>query len=177
MRKTGVTICLILLFIIIYLLQANFFVWFNLGGVKPNLFIIFILILGLFGGKKIGVVFGIVFGMALDFFVSKSIGISAIMLGITGYTGGYLDKSFSKDSRITMLMMISIATILYEIGGVSFNCIINQTKIDIFYFIKTVIIELIYNSIITIIIYPLILKFGYTIEETFKENKILTKYF
>lgn len=177
MKKAGIAIGLILTFIIIYLLQANFFAWFNLAGVKPNLFIILVLIIGLFAGRGIGTTFGILFGISLDFFIGKSIGVSGIMLGIIGFIGGYLDKSFSKDSRITMITMIFIATFIYEVGLYIFNYFINFAQISILHFIKTLIIELIYNVIITIIIYPLIIKFGYRIEENFKENKILTRYF
>jgi len=177
LRKIVIAIYLILLFIIIYLLHANFFVWFNLGGVKPNLFIILILTIGLFDGKKVGIIFGILFGIILDFFISKSIGISAIMFGTIGLIGGYLDKSFSKDSRITMIMMIVITTFIYELGIIIFNCIINGASINLLYIMKTLIVELIYNSIITIIIYPLIIKFGYALEENFKEKRILTRYF
>ena len=160
MKKAGIAIGLILTFIIIYLLQANFFAWFNLAGVKPNLFVILVLIIGLFAGKGIGTTFGVLFGISLDFFIGKSIGVSAIMLGITGFIGGYLDKSFSKDSRITMITMIAIATFIYEIGLYLFNYFINLSQISSMYFIRT-----------------LILKFGYIIEENFKENKILTRYF
>lgn len=177
MKKVGIVISLILLFITCYLLQANFFSWFNLADVKPNLFIILVLVIGLFAGKTLGTVLGVIFGMLLDFFISKSIGISAIMLGTIGIIGGYLDKSFSKDSRLTMIMMVCIVTILYEIGIVLLNYFINGAQILILYLIKNLIIELTYNSIITIIIYSFIIKIGYKIEANFKGNKILTRYF
>lgn len=177
MKKFAITICLIISFLIIYLLQVNFFSWFNLAGVKPNLFVILVLSIGLFSGRSIGTTFGIIFGIALDFFVGKSIGISAIMLGIVGFLGGYLDKSFSKDSRITMIMMIAMATVIYELGINIFNYFINNATISIWYILKTLIIELVFNTILTIIIYPLIMKLGYRIQENFKENKILTRYF
>lgn len=177
MKRIGIAISLILTFIIIYLLQANFFAWFNLAGVKPNLFVILVLSIGLFAGKGVGITMGIFFGISLDFFIGKSVGISGIMLGIIGFIGGYLDKSFSKDSRITMITMITIATLIYELGLYSFNHFINSVQISAIYFIRTLIIELIFNAIITIIIYPIIISFGYRIEENFKENKILTRYF
>lgn len=177
MRKAGMAICFILIFIIIYLLQANLFSWFNLAGVKPNLFIILVLTIGLFAGKPIGITFGIVFGFILDLLTGKSIGISTTMLGIIGFIGGYLSKNFSKDSRITMITMIATTTFIYEIGIILLNFFINKTEIGILYLIKTLIIETIYNSIITIIIYPLIIKFGYTIEETFKKNRMFKRYF
>ena len=177
MKKISVCVYMILTFIIIYLLQVNFFSWFNLAGIKPNLFVILVLTIGLFSGKSLGATFGILFGISLDFFVGKSIGISAIMLGIIGFLGGYLDKSFSKDSRITMITMIVISTTIYEIGSYVLNYFINAVQIDIFSYIKIILIEIIFNAIITIIIYPIIMKLGYRLEENFKENKILTRYF
>lgn len=177
MRKAGMAICFILIFIIIYLLQANLFSWFNLAGIKPNLFVVLVLTIGLFAGKAIGITFGVVFGFILDLLIGKSIGISATMLGITGIVGGYLGKNFSKDSRITIITMIAITTFIYETGVILLNFFVNQTQTTIWYFLKTLIIEIIYNSIITIIIYKLIIKFGYTIDETFKRNKMLTRYF
>lgn len=177
MRKAGVAICFILIFIIIYLLQINLFSWFNLAGVKPNLFVILILTIGLFAGKSTGIASGIFFGFFLDLLMGKSIGISTTMLGIIGFIGGYLSKNFSKDSRITIITMIATNTFIYEVGIILLNFFINQTQIGIWYLIKTLIIEIIYNSIITIIIYPFIIKFGYIIEETFKTKKMFTRYF
>lgn len=177
MRKVGMVICFVLIFIIIYLLQVNLFAWFNLGGVKPNLFVIFVLTIGLFAGKTTGVSSGIFFGFILDLLMGKSIGVFTTMLGIIGFIGGILNRNFSKDSRITMIAMITTTTLIYEIGAILLNFLINQTQIEIWYLIKTLIIETIYNSIITIIIYPLIIKMGYTIEETFKKNKMFTRYF
>jgi len=177
MKRVVIAICLIFLFVIIYLLQSNFFSWFNLAGVTPNLFVIFVLIIGLFSGRGMGSAFGIFFGIFIDFLIGKNIGISGIMLGIIGFLGGHLDKSFSKDSRITLITMVVLATFTYEMGIVVLNLFINEAQINMWYVIKTLIIELIFNSIITIIIYPIIIRFGYRIEENFKENKILTRYF
>ena len=112
MKKVSIVVGLVVTFLFIYLLQSNFFSWFNLAGVKPNLFVILVLSIGLFTGRGFGSAFGILFGLSLDFFIGKSIGISAIMLGIIGFFGGYLSKNFSKDSRITMMVMILFSLLL-----------------------------------------------------------------
>lgn len=177
MRKAGMVNCFILIFIIIYLLQANLFSWFNLAGVKPNLFIILVLTIGLFAGKSVGVPIGIIFGFILDLLIKKNIGISSIMFGIIGVVGGFLSKNFSKDSRITIITMVAGSTFIYEIGVILLNLFINQIHIELWYLLKTLLIEIIYNSIITIIIYPLIIKFGYKIEEIFIKNRMFTRYF
>lgn len=177
MKKTIITLMIIITFLIIYLLQSNLFSWFNLAGIKPNLFIILVLMIGLFSGESRGIALGIIFGISLDFFIGKSVGISGIMLGAIGFLGGYLDKNFSKDSRLTMIIMIVLSTCLYEVGSYLFNYFVNDANISLWLFIKMLIIENVFNIIITIILYPMIVKLGYRLEKTYKENKILTRYF
>ena len=84
MKKILSTIIIFLIFILIYFLQSNFFSWFNIAGIKPNLFIILVLMVGLFVGKIYGATTGIVLGLLLDFFIGKNLGLYAIQLGIAG---------------------------------------------------------------------------------------------
>lgn len=51
----------------------NFFSWFTIAGIKPNLFIILVLMIGLFAGKIPGITCGIIEGLLLDFFIGKSV--------------------------------------------------------------------------------------------------------
>lgn len=177
MKKTLITLVLLIIFLIIYFIHVNFFSWFNLAGIKPNLFVVFVLIVGLFSGRSKGIAIGIVTGIFLDFFLGKSIGITALMLGIIGFFGGYLDQNFSKDSRFTMIIMVALATILYEVGYYVLNFFINSINIEFLLLTKILTIEVLFNCIITIILYPTILKLGYILEKTYKENNILTRYF
>lgn len=84
MKKILSTIIIFFIFILIYFLQSNFFTWFNIAGVKPNLFIILVLITGLFVGKIYGSTLGIILGLLLDFFIGKNLGVYAIQLGLAG---------------------------------------------------------------------------------------------
>jgi rod shape-determining protein MreD len=177
LKNTLIIVALITTFLFIYFLQSNFFIWFTIGGIQPNLFIILMLFIGLFGGKRLGIPLGITIGILLDFFISKKIGISAIMLALIGGLGGILDKNFSKDSKMTIIIMTIGSTIIYEIGMYAINTIILSSTIEITPFIKILSIEIIYNIIITILVYPIIQKAGYYIEDTFKSTKILTRYF
>lgn len=177
MKNTLIVIITILIFLLLYFLQINFFNWFNIGGIKPNLFVILVLFLGLFAGKRVGIPIGILIGIMLDFFTSKKIGISGIMLGAVGAMGGILDKNFSKDSRMTILIMTVVVTLAYEIGMYIINSLIASASFEIIPFIKILLVELIYNVILTIILYPLLQKAGYYIEDAFRGKKILTRYF
>ncbi len=177
MKKTIINIVIIITFLIIYLLQSNFFTWFNITGVMPNLFVILVLYIGLFTNRSMGLAYGIVFGLILDLLIGKTIGASAIMLGAIGLIGTVFDKNFSKDSRITIMVMVIGCTILYEIGMYFISYITQGINLEIINFLKILAIEVLFNTIITIIIYPIIQRTGYNIEEQYKGNKILTRYF
>ena len=177
MKKTLRFCGIFITFFILYFLQTNFFSWFTIAGIKPNLFVILVLFVGLFSGKLQGIVTGAICGTLLDLFVGKSIGITGIMLGIVGFLGGYFDKNFSKDSKITIIFMVLGATIIYELGKYMFTVVSLKLEVELLPFIKILFVELIYQILLTIILYPLIKKVGYNIENVFKGNNILTRYF
>lgn len=177
MKKISIFIGLILTFFVIYFLQVNIFNSFTIAGVKPNLFIIYILFIGLFANQVLGIAFGVVFGLIIDLLYGKTIGITAIMLCAIGYLGSYFDRNFSKENKLTIIFMVIGATIIFELGVYFLTSIILEFEREYLYFLKIVLIETLYNVLIAIIIYPLIQKIGYSIDRNFKKNNILTRYF
>lgn len=177
MKKTIVIISIFITFLITYFLQANFFSWFTIAGIKPNLFIILALFISLFAGMKVGIGYGLFLGIFLDIVLGKSLGIYTVMLTIVAILGGSFDKNFSKDSRLTMMLMVMASTLIFEVGTYILNIVFLNINVEVLYFIKILAIEIIYNAIITIIIYPGIQIIGYKIEDIFKGQKMLTRYF
>jgi rod shape-determining protein MreD len=176
-KKLIINIILIITFIIIYLLHANLFTWFKIAGVMPNLFVIFVLFIGLYANKFMGLTYGIVCGIMIDLFISKKVGITAIMLGIVGIIGMLFDKNFSKENRITIMVMVIISTIVFEVGSYILGYFVYGTYIQIVPFIEILLIECFYNVLLTVIVYPLMQICGNKIEEEYKGNRILTRYF
>lgn len=177
MKKAGVIALIIIIFFIIYFLQSNFFTWFNILGIMPNLFVILILFIGLFAGKKLGLILGMIFGIIIDLLIGESIGISGILLGIIGLIAEYCDKNFSKDSKLTIILIVIISTILYEVGIYIFTVVKNGIELEIISFAKIISIEIIYNSLLIIILYPIIHRLGYIVENIFKSKTVMTRYF
>ncbi len=177
MKKTTITILLIVTFFIIFYLQANLFQVFTIAGVMPNLFVIFILFVSLSSNGALGISFGVMGGLMIDLVYSKSIGITAVMLCLVGYLGAYFDRNFSKENKITIIIMVALATVLFEFGYYILNSVIVGFELEIFYFIKILLIEVLYNILLVILFYPLIQKAGYSMDRTFKRNNILTRYF
>lgn len=177
MKKLIINVVLILTLFIIYFLQSDFFNWFTIAGIMPNLFIIFVLFVGLFANKTMGTIYGIILGLFLDLTVGTKVGIYAVCLGAIGFMAGAFDKNFSKDSRMTIMSMVLGSTIIFEVVAYIINYIIYTNSVEIWKFIQILVIEIIYNIMITIIVYPLLQKFGYFIENEYKGSRILTRYF
>ena len=143
----------------------------------PNLFVILVLFIGLFANKTMGTIYGIIVGLILDLIIGNKVGIYAVGLGIIGFLAGLFDKNFSKDSRITIMVMVLASTIIFEVIRYLLNYVLLSNSLELVNFAKILFIEVIYNLILTIIFYPLMQKVGYYIENEYKGNKILTRYF
>ena len=177
MKKVLIHIELIAIIFVIYFLQSNFFNWFTISGIMPNLFVVFVLFVGLFASKMMGTIYGMVIGLILDVIFRQKIGVSFIALGLVGFLATIFDKNFSKDSRMTIMLMVAGLTILYESIVYFANYFVLGTTLEIVPFLKILLIEVIFNLLLTKIIYPLLQKYGYYMENEFKGNKILTRYF
>ena len=143
----------------------------------PNLIVVLVLFIGLFIGNKSGVILGIFFGVILDFNLSKSIGVTSILLAFIGLLGEYLDKNFSKDSRVTIIVMSAVSTILYEVIIYAISIVQYGVMPEILTFTLTLLVEILFNTMLIIIIYPLMKRLGYYLEEEYKGKKLLTRYF
>ena len=177
LKKTIIHVSLILTAIFLYVLQANFFNWFTIAGIMPNLFVILVLFIGLFSGRTMGTIYGLVIGILWDLVLGMKIGINSLGLGLIGFLTATFDKNFSKDSRMTIIVMVIVSTAIFETFSYLLNYVFSSIQIEILNFLRILAIEIVYNLMITIIIYPLFQKFGYVIENEYKGNKILTKYF
>ena len=177
MKKFLILLALIVQGLIIYFLQVNVFSNLTIAGVKPNLMVIYILCIGLFSNSYLGVTMGAVLGLLLDLLFGKVIGVSGIMLCIIGFLGSYFDKNFSKENKITIILMVIGTTIFYELGTYFILSIMLNFDGEYLIFFKKLLIEVLYNILLVIIFYPLIQKVGYWVDRNFKKTNILTRYF
>lgn len=96
---------------------------------------------------------------------------------MVGLLGEILSKNFSKDSRFIVTFMVIITTALYEITVYLLTILRTRGIIEILAFAKILLVEIFFNTLITIIIYPIIKKAGYYVENLFDDKFILTRYF
>ena len=75
------------------------------------------------------------------------------------------------------MLMVFGSTLLVEVLNYLLKYIFLVINVEIVNFLRILAIEIVYNLILAIILYPLIQKAGYYIENEYKGNKILTRYF
>ncbi len=177
MKKFLLGVLMYIIFIILYFIQADFFSWFTIAGVSPNIFIIFILFLGLFTNNLFSTTLAVLGGITLDLLIGKTIGITAIMFCLVAIIAGYFDKNFSKESKLTIMVMTIGMTIICETADYLLSVLIVEIPFEGLEFLKILSIEVLYNAILTLIFYGLILKLGFMLEKQFKQKNILTRYF
>ena len=177
MKKAIIYVVLVIVFLLLYLLQAVFFTSFTIAGVMPNLLVILMLFIGLYMGRSSGIIYGILFGILVDIWIGRTLGVSSVCLALIGFLSGVFDKNFSKDSRMTVILMGAVCTIIYEVANYLLRFLLIGLNVDILLFIKVLLIEVIYNIILTIIIYPLIKGAGIRVEDELKGDNIYTRYF
>ena len=73
--------------------------------------------------------------------------------------------------------MAAATAFVCELISYIYQIILFKLSIEIFAFIKIMLIEILFNSMIIIIIYPIIEKAGTLLERIFTEDKVLTRYY
>lgn len=76
-----------------------------------------------------------------------------------------------------MILLVIGLTAGYEIFIYIYKSIILSSYVEVDVFSRKLLIEIVYNAILTVIFYPIMQKFGYKMEEIFKNPQILTRYF
>ena len=73
--------------------------------------------------------------------------------------------------------MVVVMTIATEVVNYFLNVLIQEIPAEIGAFVKILAIETLYNVMLTIILYKLMLKLGMLLERQFRQKNILTRYF
>jgi len=77
-------------------------------------------------------------------------------MGVAGFLGGRLNEHLSKDSKMTIILMVAGITFVYALLVYALKIITLGIPIELLAFLRIVAIEALYNVMIVIIIYPLL---------------------
>ncbi|TCS91137.1 rod shape-determining protein MreD [Keratinibaculum paraultunense] len=146
---------LIMLLIIIgnFILQSTVLPHINIFGVTPNTALIIIVVIGLLRGRIFGSTVGLIIGLLHDVIFCPVIGVNGFIYFFVGYFVGMTENKLAKDNLLIPFLATAISTIVYHGLYYIFMFFLGY-NIDFSVFFKNVVIlETLYNSLISMLIY------------------------
>ena len=173
MKKVLISIITFIIICISIWFQIGFLNAIPLVGVMANLGIILSAGLGLISGRVVGGLVGGVYGLLVDISFGRSIGLYTFLYIMVGVVAGYLNKRFSKGNRISMIMLVLLCTCLFEVVAYFMNIVLNGYNLSIETLMMYLILESVYNVLLTIILFKPIAFYGDIINKSKNSYYIL----
>lgn len=167
-RKFVITIMII----VCYILESTIFRHFKIASVTPNILLILTVSFGVMRGSKEGMIIGFVSGLLLDIFFcfGSLFGFYALLFTLVGYLNGLFHRMFFSDDIKLPLVLIAVSELLFGIFVYIFMFMM-RSKFNFSYYFKNIILpELVYTVIISLILYPIILKVNQKLETEEKRS-------
>lgn len=163
-----------ILILFCFVLQCTVFRWLDFGGIVPNLLIILTASFGFMRGETTGLLIGFVCGLLTDIFFADIIGFYALVYMYIGFVNGKFNRQFyPEDIKMPMCLIIG-SDFVYGFVCYVFLFLL-RGRLNIGYYMMHVIIpEIVYTLIVTIFLYPIILKINYRLES--KEKRSAKKF-
>ena len=168
MKKVIVGFVTFLMILLLIIIQNNFLNEFPLFGVYSNVGILFICVIGIVAGEYVGLAVGGVYGLLQDISFGRSLGESLVSFLIIGICAGYLKKMISLDNQLSLILIIVVLTFLFEIIQMLTFGLLYGFDFEILYFVKVVLLEIIYNIFIGYVFYKPFMLWGEVINRSRK---------
>ena len=166
LRKIIVTF----LIFICFLLETSVFNHFALAGIVPKLTIILTSSFGFMRGEKEGMLIGFFCGLLGDVFFGEVLGFYALILTYIGYINGKFSRIFYPQDIKLPIALIVVSDLSYGVLCYILLFLIRGRLDFVYYFTSVILPEALYTIVITVFLYPVILKINEKLEAIEKRS-------
>ena len=149
---------------ICFVLQCSVFDSLSFAGIIPNLMIILTSSFGFMRGEKEGLVIGFFSGLLNDIFFGSFLGFYALLLMYIGYINGKFSRIFYPEDIKLPLALIVISDLSYGIICYILTFMLRSRFQFTYYFMHIILPEALYTIVVTLILYPVILRVNERLE-------------
>ncbi len=154
----------ILIIMVCFLLQTTFFQAVAFGGIVPNLLIILVSAFGFMRGEKEGLLLGFLCGLLCDICYGEIVGFQALIMVYIGFLNGKFSGIFYPEDIKLPMALIIISDLSFGVVNYILMFLLRGRLIFSYYFQNVILPEVVYTTLITLILYPIILKFNMYLE-------------
>lgn len=160
----------LLLIMVCFLLQCTVFQSFTFGGIAPNLLIILTASFGFMRGEKAGLIIGFLCGFLYDICFGEIVGLQALILMYIGYLNGKFSGIFYPEDIKLPMALIVVSDLSF--GMMSYILMfLLRGRLHFSYYMHAIILpETVYTIVVTLLLYPIILKINGKLEAREKKS-------
>jgi len=168
--KIKILVLIVCIFFIV-LIQSTILDYIKVYNVKPNLMLIFVICIALLRGNVEGAVSGFLSGLFLDSICGKLLGLYSLLGLYLGLIIGSVNKRIYRENFLVIIFFTFISTIVYE-WVVYFFSVSSKTQAEMLFSLTNIILpEAVYNSIVSILVYVLVIKLNIKLEGLNKSSR------
>ncbi len=158
------------LIIFCFLLQSTTFQSIAFNGIVPNLLIVLTSAFGFMRGEKEGLIIGFFCGLISDIFFGDVIGFHALVMMYIGFLNGKFSGGFYPEDIKLPLALIIVSDLTY--GIICYVCMfLLRGRLDFpYYFLHVILPEIVYTTIVMLLLYPLVLFINVRLENREKRG-------
>lgn len=157
-----ITMAVMLLFC--FLLQTTLFRSLAFAGIVPNLLIVLTSSFGFMRGEKEGLLIGFFAGLLCDIFFADILGFHALVYMYIGFLNGKFCKIFYPEDIKLPLALIVVSDLSYGIICYILTFMLRSRFEFAYYFLHIILPEALYTIVVTLFLYPAILKVNEKLE-------------
>ncbi|WP_422444561.1 rod shape-determining protein MreD [Thermoanaerobacterium sp. DL9XJH110] len=147
-----------LIVILLIILQSTVMAFFQIGGIRPDLPLVFILCVALVKGEYPGAFFGLVSGLLEDIIYGRFLGFNALVKFLTGYIAGYGSRDIYKGPAIITMGLTFLGSFIYNLIFMLISTFLGQINQPWNFFMPVVFPTALFNMLISPFIYHLVVK-------------------
>lgn len=159
-----------ILILFCFLLQSTVFQSLSFNGISPNLLIVLTAACGFMRGEKEGLVIGFFCGLICDIFYGDVIGFYALITMYIGYLNGKFSGVFYPEDIKLPMGLIIVSDLSYGLTCYIFLFLLRGKLNFPYYFLHVILPEMVYTTVITLLLYPLILWINTRLEKVKKRG-------
>lgn len=139
-----------------FILQTSLNSFLDIFGVIPNISLILVVIFSVMTNGVIGGILGLFTGILYDIIFYEVFGIFTLIYFIIGALSGYFSEEINKENYSMYCTIVFFATILMNFSLYLISFFLNYNIVKPYIFLGKNILEIILNTVLTILIMKLI---------------------
>ncbi|NLK87278.1 MAG: rod shape-determining protein MreD [Clostridiaceae bacterium] len=148
-------------FIILFLvLQTTLVRFVSIYGVIPNLLIVFTIVTAVLRNSTEGSAVGFFTGLCIDMQFGSVLGFYALLGLYLGMAAGTISKRVYRENLMIVVFLTFVYSIAYEAAVYLIYNLMNADIQIVYAFTNVILPEALYNCVISILLFPLVLKAG-----------------